>query len=218
MEIMAGFSSRFSRDLVNEVAVYRHKVFVETLGWDLKCENALEFDQFDHEDTLYVAARDEGGRINGCARLLPTTGAYLLGDVFPQLLNGLPIPCSPDVWELSRFAAVDFASGTGSASGQFSSPIAVGLLQASIEIAARHGAKRLITVSPLGIERLLRKAGFHAYRAGPPVIVDGHPLFACWIPCDENVTRVTPPAPARRAWRSMPAIQLTPTSNDEALV
>jgi acyl homoserine lactone synthase len=187
MEITAGFSKRCSRGLVTDLAVYRHKVFVETLGWQLKCENALEFDQFDHDDTLYVAAKNEEGRINGCARLLPTTGPYLLGDVFPQLLNGLAPPSSADVWELSRFAAMDFASHAAGGAGQFSSPVAVGLLRASIETAARHGAKRLITVSPLGIERLLRKAGFQAWRAGPPVIVDGHPLFACWIPCDDTI-------------------------------
>ncbi|MDI9690539.1 acyl-homoserine-lactone synthase, partial [Burkholderia cenocepacia] len=48
-------------------------------------------------------------------------------------------------------------------------------------LAAERGVQRLITVSPLGIERLLRRAGFLAHRAGPPMIIDGHPIFACWI-------------------------------------
>ncbi len=153
------------------------------LGWELNTQNGLELDQFDHDDTLYVVAQDESGHVNGCARLLPTDQPYLLGDVFPQLLNGLPPPCTPEVWELSRFAAVDFANRTVSALGQFSSPIAVGLLQKSIEYAAAHGAKRIITVSPVGVERLLRRAGFRAHRAGPPMVIDGHPIFACWIEC-----------------------------------
>jgi len=54
-------------------------------------------------------------------------------------------------------------------------------LRQAIACAAEHGAKRLITVSPIGIERLLRHTGVHAHRAGPPTIVDGHPIFACWI-------------------------------------
>ena len=58
------------------------------------------------------------------------------------------------------------------------------LLQETIAVAATQGAKRLITVSPVGVERLLAKAGFHAHRAGPPMIVDGHPIFACWIETD----------------------------------
>lgn len=141
----------------------------------------MELDQFDRPDTLYVVSQDEDGWVNGCARLLPTNHPYLLGEVFPQLLNGLPPPCTLDVWELSRFAAVDFKHQSSSALGQFSSPIAIKLLQEAITYAGEYGAKRIITVSPIGIERLLRRAGFHAHRAGPPMIIDGHPIFACWI-------------------------------------
>jgi len=57
-------------------------------------------------------------------------------------------------------------------------------LSTTIDCAAAHGAKRLITVSPIGIERLLRHTGVHAHRAGPPMIIDGHPIFACWIEID----------------------------------
>ena len=99
------------------------------------------------------------------------------------------MPSSPAVWELSRFAAVDLAARRTSALSQFSSPIAVGLLRAAIRVAADRGAERLITVSPLGIERLLRRAGFHAHRAAPPCIVDGHPLFAALIEVDDPSVR-----------------------------
>ena len=129
---------------------------------------------------MYVVAQDDDGHVSGCARLLPTTRPYLLGEVFPQLLNGLLPPSSPDVWELSRFAAVDL-NNPASTQGQFSSPVTIELLQESIACAAALGAKRIITVSPIGVERLLRRAGFHAHRAGPPMIIDGHPIFACWI-------------------------------------
>jgi acyl homoserine lactone synthase len=181
MNVFSGATNDISEGLLSKISSYRHKVFVETLGWELQTQNGAERDQFDRSDTVYVVTQDDLGRVNGCARLLPTNHPYLLGEVFPQLLNGLPPPCTPDVWELSRFAAVDFNVKKTSALGQFSSPIAVKLLEESIACAARHGAKRLITVSPIGIERLLRKAGFDAHRAGPPMIIDGHPIFACWI-------------------------------------
>ena len=119
---------------------------------------------------------------------------YLLGEVFPQLLGGAEPPRDPLVWELSRFAAVDFTAPQGGAMGQFSSPVAVGLLERAIEVAREQGAERLITVSPLGIERLLRREGFRAHRAAPPMIVDGHPIFACWI---EVADRCPPAARAR---------------------
>jgi acyl homoserine lactone synthase len=50
---------------------------------------------------------NENQEIIGTARLLPTNHSYLLGEVFPQLMNGLTIPDSAEVWELSRFATVD---------------------------------------------------------------------------------------------------------------
>ena len=173
------------QDVYRQVAGYRYKVFVENLGWDLHAPDGLEQDQFDRPDTVYVAIRDDKGEVCGCARLLPTTHPYLLSEVFPQLLNGAMPPNSPGIWELSRFAAVNFNSPDQSPLRQMSSNAAIALLQASIECAASHGAKRLITVSPLGIERLLRKAGFDAHRAGPPMMVNGHPIFACWIEVGE---------------------------------
>lgn len=181
MRFLSGTPSDLQPGLVTSVARFRHKVFVQKLGWQLQCENALEYDQFDRDDTVYVVAQNDAEEIVGTARLLPTIRPYLLGEVFPQLLNGLPPPASAEIWELSRFAAIDFNAKTTCALGQFSSSIAVDLLRASLKSASAHGAKRLITVSPLGIERLLRCAGISAHRAGPPVIVDGSPIFACWI-------------------------------------
>jgi len=186
MSVIAGKTDVLSDTLFSQVGHYRHKVFVETLGWDLKTRNGEELDQFDRPDTVYVVAQDDAGHVNGCARLLPTSGPYLLGEVFPELLKGQTIPCTPDVWELSRFAAVDFNKRTTSALSQFSSEVAISLLQASIAAAIEQGAKRLITVSPIGIERLLKRAGFHCHRAGPPMIIDGHPIFACWIELEER--------------------------------
>lgn len=181
MNVIAGKSEAFSETMFSAVANYRYKVFVETLGWELQTKNGEELDQFDRPDTVYVVSQDDDGRVNGCARLLPTSRPYLLGDIFPQLMNGSPVPCSDEVWELSRFASVDFNSRTTSALSQFSSEVTANLLRESIACAAAHGAKRLITVSPIGIERLLRRLGVHCHRAGPPMIINGHPIFACWI-------------------------------------
>lgn len=185
MHFISGNSTSLRPAVMEPVANYGRQFFiVEKLGWQLQCEGGIEYDQFDRVDTQYVIAQNTEKEIIGTARLLPTQRPYLLGEVFPQLMNGLAVPASEDVWELSRFAALDFNALATSAMAQFSSPIAVGLLRASLEQAARLGAKKLITVSPLGVERLLRKAGFSAHRAGPPMVVDGAPIFACWIDVD----------------------------------
>lgn len=182
MEILAGTQRTLADDAMNRMARFRYRVFVEMLGWDLPCQEGIELDQFDREDTLYLLARKGGEEVVGTARLLPTDQPYLLGEVFPQLMGSLPVPRDPEVWELSRFTAIDLESETAaSASRQFSSPMAVDLLHSVLKVAAEHGAQRLITASPLGIERLLRRAGFLAHRAASPMVINGHPIFACWI-------------------------------------
>ncbi|MDP2228610.1 MAG: acyl-homoserine-lactone synthase [Moraxellaceae bacterium] len=182
MQIIAGNTVNLPEGVFARVSSYRHHVFVEKLGWELDCHDGLELDQFDRPDTVYVVAQDNEERIQGCARLLPTTQSYLLSEVFPQLLNGAPAPNSPDIWELSRFAAVDLNNPSGTTNRQFSSDLAIKLLRESIKVAKSKGAKRLITVSPLGIERLLSRAGFSMHRAGPPMLIAGkYPIFACWI-------------------------------------
>lgn len=122
---------------------------------------------------------------------MPTLRPYLLRDVFPQLLGDQPAPQSPDVWELSRFAAVDFGAAAASrgvgALRQVSAPVSFGLLRAALPLAAGSGVRRLISVSPLGIECMLRRGGFRARRAGPAILVDVHAVFACWIDVNEDV-------------------------------
>jgi acyl homoserine lactone synthase len=181
MRVISGASSALPAGLLGRVGHYRHRVFVEQLRWQLETRDGCERDQFDRSDTIYVAVEDEQGRIAGCARLLPTTRPYLLGELFPQLLNGLSAPHDPCIWELSRFAAMDFNQPAATPLAQFSSSATALLIRAAIQCAAAHGAKRLITVSPVGIERLIRRLGLTARRAGPPMRIGGHAIFACWI-------------------------------------
>ncbi len=187
MSVTTGAADHLSNELFSKMSSYRHKVFNEILKWDLDSTNGQELDQFDRPDTVYLISQDDLGQVNGCARLLPTNNPYLLGDVFPELMNGLPLPNSPDIWELSRFAAVDFNQNASSAMWQYSSDIMIDLLHEAIACAAARGAKRIIAVSSIGAERLLRKRGFHIHRAGAPKVIGGHPIFAFWIEIPENL-------------------------------
>jgi N-acyl-L-homoserine lactone synthetase len=168
--------------LETALAEYRHKIFIERLGWQLPTAHNIERDQFDLPDTLYVVAHEPNGAICGCARLLPTTQPYLLSEVFPELMGGLTLPCTREVWELSRFAAASTDPDSLLDPGQNTQS----LLAAAVDAAMQRGARWLITVSPLGVERLLHRMGVHAHRAAPPLLVDGKPTFACWIEIDEQ--------------------------------
>jgi len=185
LTITTGTSDQLQSHVEGELAAYRHKVFVEHLGWDLPgAESGLERDQFDRPDTVYVVAHDEQGQICGCARLLPTTQDYLLGSVFPHLMGGQMPACSPEIWELSRYS-------TQAVSAQVPSREAARerfrvLLRAVAHAAAQLGAARLITFSFLGVERLARGFGLHIHRAGAPQIVDGKSVVAFWIELDQQ--------------------------------
>ncbi|QXI47545.1 MULTISPECIES: acyl-homoserine-lactone synthase [Pseudomonas] len=179
MEFITGTLETLDASLRSAMAQYRYEVFVRQLGWKLDCEVDSEFDQFDRDDTVYILARDEQKQVVGVARLLSTATPYLLSEVFPELMAGQPLPASEQVWELSRFAAVGDAPCR--AKRQISSPNAIALMQATLRCAAAHGARKLITVSPLGIERLLRKVGIDASRAGQVCTKYGQPLYASWI-------------------------------------
>lgn len=185
VSVVTGNVSQLPPGLESSLASYRHKIFVETLQWQLPCENELERDQFDRPDTVYAVAVAADGAVCGCARLLPTTKPYLLGEVFPELMNGLPAPCAFDVWELSRFSTSP-AGQAGTMSRQEARDRLCALLAAAVEIAEAHGATRLIMVTVLGVERILRGIGVHAHRAGPPRAIAGKPTLAMWLELDEQ--------------------------------
>ena len=206
VDFVRGTGNALEPEILESLARYRHRVFIEKLGWQLPCMPGEERDQFDGPHTIYIAARNEAGAVIGSARLLPTDQPYLLAEVFPQLMGGFPLPRTPRVWELSRFAAVDLAKNRRSTSSQFNYSISIPLLEEVLAVARAHGAERLITVSPLGVERLLRRAGFIAHRAAPPVIIDGSPLFACWIELKRLVDNVAP-LHAPRAVDPRPSVQ-----------
>lgn len=185
MEIIAGTIDTFSADVLFDMARYRHEIFVEKLGWKLHTRGRLELDEFDRKDTVYLIARNPDGEIIGTSRLLPTHRPYLLASLFPQLLGDTPAPCSPDIWELSRFAAGD-GTRLGIGGDPHGWSLALDMLSAAMRTVAKEGGRRLISASPLGIERILRRTGLSAHRAAPPVRVDGQLLFACLIDVDKS--------------------------------
>jgi acyl homoserine lactone synthase len=184
LTILVGTSTQLN-DVEPDLAVYRHKVFVEQLGWELPAaQSGLERDDFDRPDTLYVVAKDTDGHVCGCARLLSTEQAYLLGTVFPGLMGNQPMPCSPEIWELSRYTTQVVG---GEAASRLEAKQRFGaLLKAVVEAALERGARRLITFSFVGVERLARSFGIHVHRVGAPQLIEGKPVLAFWIELDQQ--------------------------------
>lgn len=138
----------------------RHKVFIEQLCWPLgpiKVENGMEHDQFDLPSAHYIVRLNDQSEVDACCRLLPTEGPYLLGDVFPELIESGAPPRAPDIWEVSRFAA-DNSTAPRNIVGQ--------LVAAMLEVGVAAGLRHYVSVSDIRIEPLLRRAGWDPRRLG----------------------------------------------------
>lgn len=160
-----GTRQQLPPQLFEQMGHYRREVFINQLGWQLNTINGMELDEFDGPDAVYVCSHDDEGRVSGVARLLPTTAPYLMEKVFPELWGGKQLPRDPKVWELSRFAAATPYS-SGPIEHQASAKHASGLLRNVMRVGSMLGAQTLVTVSPVGMERLLRLNGFRAKRSG----------------------------------------------------
>lgn len=179
---VAGRRAELPQRLLKDMGRYRHKVFVSHLGWPLQCSDDIESDEFDGPDAVYVSSVDKHGQVNGVARLLPTIAPYLLEKVFPSLWGGSHLPHHSEIWELSRFAAVDFDT-CASLANQASARHAASLLRQVMRVARESGASTLVTVSPVGMERLLRINGFRATRTGIPLMHEGITIVGLKIQC-----------------------------------
>src|SRR3977135_3686623 len=82
----------------------RKTVFKDRLGWDVTLSGELEVDEYDAVGPSSVLSRDRHGSLNGCVRLLPTTGPNMLRDIFPSFVTKAAVPRGKQVWEASRFA------------------------------------------------------------------------------------------------------------------
>lgn len=185
MQFEFGTHNKLGQQAMRELFAYRYDVFVDRLGWELPAATpGREVDQFDRHDTIHVIGRRRDGSIAGSARLLPTTGPYLLSSVFPELMAGQAIPAASDIWEISRFASVDL--GQGVVSGQADYWGCRDVMAATVSCAMELGARRLIGVSVMAIERILKRLGVNAHRAGPVMRLHGHKVFAFWLEIDDQ--------------------------------
>lgn len=147
----------------------RCRVFRQRLGWDVAVSDGEERDSFDNLYPIYLLAMDPEERVVGSWRFLPTTGPYMLRDVFPELLEGERPPYHPLIWEGSRFAV----EGRGNR-GRVSSE----LLCAVTETCIAMGIRELITVYDARMERLLPRLGCPPKRQTRPVRIAGEVAFA----------------------------------------
>lgn len=174
-----GNSWQLGTQVLSLMHAFRHEVFVKRLKWSLPLIDGEERDEYDTADAKYVVVREGLDRVTACARLLPTTTAYMLPDLFPQLLGGAAAPRDPAIWELSRFATSVRETREGRVLA-FSKPT-LEFLDLILDFARRHDITRLLFVTSIQIERLMLRSRLPVHRIAPPALVDGRPTVALSI-------------------------------------
>lgn len=157
--------SEFSDDLA-EMYRLRYRVFKQRLEWDVRVSGDMEIDAFDAVRPIYLLLRGRDCRLQGCVRLLPSTGPTMLRDTFSDLLDGRPAPESPSVWESSRFAldlpTPESTAARGLAAATYK------LLAGMIEFGLSCDLRQIVTVTDVRMERILRRAAWPLRRIGAP--------------------------------------------------
>lgn len=162
--ITADRYGEFLTDLA-EMHRLRYRIFKERLGWDVEVSGDMEVDEFDACRPAYLLQKDNG-RIQGCVRLLPTTGPTMLRETFPVLLGGKPAPAHLAIWESSRFG-VDLGS-RAEKTGRSIARATFELFAGMIEFGLMRELTDIVTVTDARMERILCRANWPLRRLGSP--------------------------------------------------
>ncbi len=164
----------------------RHTIFYERLGWEVDSVEGKEQDSYDELKPTYTVARDPTKYVQGCMRILPTEGPYMLKDTFPMLLRGEEAPERADVWEISRLAV---APTTKTDRCQIHIHRAtLDMFEDAFWHARDHGVEHYVVATSVALERMLRRMGMPIRRFGDGKATRiGQTLsVACWIDLDEQ--------------------------------
>jgi acyl homoserine lactone synthase len=141
----------------------RKTVFNDRLGWDVNVSGEFEIDEYDALGPSYLLSLDRYGTLNGCVRLLPTTGPNMLRDIFPSFVTKAAVPRGERVWEASRFAVNKNTTAAEAGLSQTTCDLLIGVLKFGLS----NGISTIACVVDVRMERILRRAGWHLDRLGP---------------------------------------------------
>jgi N-acyl-L-homoserine lactone synthetase len=162
----------------------RHRVFVERLGWEIPSSGAtkgFEYDQFDTSEAVYMVVCNEADVVVAGLRLLKTTQPSLLAACFPDLAEG-EVPRSETIWEVTRFVVDPCPVRTAGCQS-----LATQLVWGLQSYGLMTGMSSFVSVSYIGMERLLRSAGCRFRRLGSPRDVGGRKTVALVFDIAEDI-------------------------------
>ena len=147
----------------------RKRAFSERRQWRVCCRGDYETDRFDALNPLYLCVVDRSTLI-GSLRILPTTGPYMLRDVFPQLLGGATAPSDPCIMEISRLCVDREGARHLGPSGR--REVTQILLSSLFRALGGQGIHTLLGVYDLQVGRVLSRVGCRPKAIGPICTMD----------------------------------------------
>lgn len=162
----------------------RKAVFVDLLGWDVPViDGRYEVDQFDTDRARYLVLTDGAGEHLGSARLLPTNGPHILGDLYPDLCEEAP-PRGETIVEITRFCL----------DRRLRAPerraVRDTLVTALVAYALQHGISDYVAVADMAWFQQILAFGWRCVPLGLPRLAAGGTLTALRI-------GITPETPAQ---------------------
>lgn len=183
MQISIGRRENLEAQPLNEMHKLRARIFKDKKSWDVNVICEMEIDGYDALNPYYmiITPIEDKSYVYGCWRILPTTGPNMLAHTFPELLHGAKAPCSDKIWELSRFAleapeknVFNFSEGSAKAIG------------AIVKFAMDNNITQFVTVTTIGIEKMLTRLGLDIARFGPPIKIGIENAIALKIKLNEK--------------------------------
>ncbi|KPF41507.1 acyl-homoserine-lactone synthase [Rhizobium sp. AAP43] len=146
-------------ELVDHMFRLRKEVFADRLGWSVPVCGDHERDCYDDLFPVYLVwCNNQGTRLYGSMRLMPTTGPTLLYDVFHATLPTDVNLVAPGIWEGTRMCIDETAIAEDfpdlSPADAFSR-----LLLALCECALHHGIGMMLSNYEPHMRRVYRRAG-----------------------------------------------------------
>lgn len=157
----------------------RCRVFRERLGWEIECPGGLDIDDYDRLHPVYALYSPTRQEVEGCWRILPTTGPTMLRDIFPTLVENGDLPADDDVWEISRFA-IDSLQPTYDSLASLRLATS-DLLITLVDFGMRHDIRRFVAASDVRFERILQRSGLRVHRLGRIQRIGTTPAVAGYI-------------------------------------
>ena len=166
--------------LLEQMFRMRAQIFHDHLGWDVVVKDGMERDKYDEQSPVYIIYTDENGhRVKGSLRLLPTTGPTLVADFFSDTLPDAASLMAPTIWECTRFCLDDDVWQKNKEEIVFASTV---LLVALGDLALRAGIESVIGNFDAAALHLWRRIGCEVEilgstsRYGRPVYLGLHPI------------------------------------------